>query len=137
MISRHLWLRSTYSCALHEHLPIENSVLQTPSETYKKRRVLQNPRSNLLYASTMGGLSLTSLDCVILVIIPSWLIYLSQRRSAKHPPGPKGYPILGNVFDMMVSEIWVMAWEWGRTYDISFAYSTCFRIKLINKSQGT
>ena len=32
------------------------------------------------------------------------------------PPGPKGYPLIGNLFDMPVHRPWVVYDEWRKTY---------------------
>ena len=32
------------------------------------------------------------------------------------PPGPKGYPIIGNLFDMPVHRPWLVYDEWRKTY---------------------
>lgn len=32
------------------------------------------------------------------------------------PPGPKGYPLIGNLFDMPVHKPWVIYDEWRKTY---------------------
>ena len=32
------------------------------------------------------------------------------------PPGPKGYPLIGNFFDMPVCRPWVVYDEWRKTY---------------------
>ncbi len=66
---------------------------------------------------------LAAVDCVVVVIVFQWLRFLRSRRDMNAPPGPKGYPIIGNVFDMMVPEIWVVAQEWGRKYG---AIQLCF-----------
>ena len=34
------------------------------------------------------------------------------------PPGPKGYPLIGNLFDMPVDKSWVVYDEWRKTYGI-------------------
>ena len=32
------------------------------------------------------------------------------------PPGPKGYPLIGNLFDMATDKPWVVYDEWRKTY---------------------
>jgi hypothetical protein len=36
------------------------------------------------------------------------------------PPGPKGYPLIGNLFDMPVYKLWVVYDEWRKTYGKTF-----------------
>ena len=36
------------------------------------------------------------------------------------PPGPKGYPLIGNLFDMTVDKPWVVFDEWRKTYGRTF-----------------
>ena len=42
------------------------------------------------------------------------------------PPGPKGYPLIGNFFDMPVHKPWVVYDEWRKTY------GKCFIIKCLS-----
>ena len=32
------------------------------------------------------------------------------------PPGPKGYPLIGNLFDMPADKPWIVYDEWRKTY---------------------
>ena len=36
------------------------------------------------------------------------------------PPGPKGYPLIGNLFDMPIYKPWLVYDEWRRTYGTTF-----------------
>ena len=39
-----------------------------------------------------------------------------NSNSLPLPPGPKGYPLIGNLFDMPVHKPWVIYDEWRKTY---------------------
>ena len=46
---------------------------------------------------------------------------LKKRRDSNPnglplPPGPKGYPVIGNLFDMPDDKPWVVYDEWRKTY---------------------
>ena len=36
------------------------------------------------------------------------------------PPGPKGYPLIGNLFDMPAQRSWIVYDEWRRIYGNPF-----------------
>lgn len=41
---------------------------------------------------------------------------LSKKPLGRLPPGPKKWPLLGNILDMPTSKEWLTFIEWGRTY---------------------
>ena len=57
-------------------------------------------------------LSLTSviLGCAALVRLARW------RSQSQLPPGPKGFPIVGNLFDLASTHLWEQFGAWGREY---------------------
>lgn len=56
------------------------------------------------------------IEGTIVAILILWFKQTRLRRAAAVPPGPKGYPLIGNVLDMMVPELWEVAQRWGKTY---------------------
>ena len=39
------------------------------------------------------------------------------------PPGPKGYPLIGNLFDIPRDKPWLVYDEWRKTYGKSWIYN--------------
>jgi hypothetical protein len=40
----------------------------------------------------------------------------SNPKGLPLPPGPKGYPLIGNLFDMPIHYPWLVYKEWSKTY---------------------
>jgi len=42
----------------------------------------------------------------------------ARRKSGRlpYPPGPKGYPIIGSLFEAPTEKAWLTYVEWGKTY---------------------
>lgn len=40
----------------------------------------------------------------------------SNPKGLPLPPGPKGYPLIGNLFDLPVNKAWLVYDEWSKTY---------------------
>ncbi|KZV63197.1 cytochrome P450 [Peniophora sp. CONT] len=66
--------------------------------------------------------SLIALDsffaCSLLVLVSTWLRLQTTkaRRGLPLPPGPPGWPIVGNLFDMPRSNEWLAYHRWGVKY---------------------
>ena len=59
----------------------------------------------------------------LVVLIFSYILFkqLKKRTNANPnrlplPPGPKGYPLLTNLFDMPIDKPWLVYDEWRKTY---------------------
>ena len=56
----------------------------------------------------------------------------ASRRTTPYPPGPKGYPIIGNVFDVPKNPIWEgfakMAQEYGERFVLLRLVPRCSRL---------
>ncbi|EAU81380.2 cytochrome P450 [Coprinopsis cinerea okayama7 len=58
----------------------------------------------------------------LVVVLKQW----SWRRRTKGyptPPGPRGWPILGNIGGMPSTNVWLKFMEWGREYDSGIVYT--------------
>jgi hypothetical protein len=40
----------------------------------------------------------------------------SNPKDLPLPPGPKGYPLIGNLFDLPVDRAWLVYDEWSKIY---------------------
>ncbi|KAF9267037.1 cytochrome P450 [Marasmius fiardii PR-910] len=55
----------------------------------------------------------------VVILIPIGTSYLLLRRSrlkVPYPPGPKGLPFVGNLFQIPLSKQWVKFFEWAKEY---------------------
>lgn len=62
----------------------------------------------------MLSLSPIILYTPIILLVYSWL--RTSTRRGKHPPGPPGYPLVGNVTDIHPKEFWLSVAEWAKQY---------------------
>ncbi len=66
--------------------------------------------------------SLATLDIAIILagLAFVWRVFRRNNRNAPFPPGPKGLPFIGNLFDMPTEREWLTFTKWGEKYGIIF-----------------
>ena len=68
------------------------------------------PVVQVVYNHPYLSLASVILGCAALVRLARW-------RSRSHlPPGPKGYPIVGNLLDLPPTHLWEKFGDWGKQY---------------------
>ena len=57
------------------------------------------------------------LDAVVAVVAVLFVDYvLKRKRRGSLPPGPRGWPLIGNVLDMPKSHEWKTFAQWGEKW---------------------
>ncbi|KAI0315374.1 CyP450 monooxygenase [Amylostereum chailletii] len=73
------------------------------------------------------ALQLVSPLPVLLLVVTAVAIYISRRPATARggyplPPGPKPFPLLGNLLDMPKKHAWVVFREWSKKYNSDVVY---------------
>ncbi|KAI0085090.1 cytochrome P450 [Irpex rosettiformis] len=59
---------------------------------------------------------LSPVIAIILVILSTTVLVLRHKRLRTLPPGPPGWPIIGNLFDIHQESPWIAYSNWSKTY---------------------
>jgi hypothetical protein len=80
----------------------------------------------------------TYLYKTLTILLFGYLIFRELKKDRSNPkglplpPGPKGYPLIGNLFDLPVNNAWLIYDEWFKTYGGPFVIKELFAIILFN-----
>jgi hypothetical protein len=83
-------------------------------------------------------LSISSLGVALLVIAASFVVHRKRRNTRlPYPPGPKGYPVIGNVFDIPQDvPLWKAAVLMGKTHSERLALALCVYELILRSSES-
>ena len=78
----------------------------------------------VIHGSTMPvGEEMHDVLTLLAPILVCWLVvFFSGRRRYRLPPGPRGFPLIGNILDAPKENSHLVFQEWGRRF------STCLMI---------
>jgi hypothetical protein len=64
----------------------------------------------------MSNLIIALIVALALFAIYVFKSFIFRSRTPSLPPGPKGLPLVGNIFDMPSEKEWLAFAKWGETY---------------------
>lgn len=77
------------------------------------------PLGQVLTTFPFNVLELRDVVLTILAFSAVWVVHTSKRRVSL-PPGPKGYPIVGNIFQMPKDHEWLQFNEWAKEHGMNW-----------------
>jgi hypothetical protein len=64
----------------------------------------------------------------------NYLADRTRRQGLQYPPGPRGLPVLGNLFDIPQRAPWETYTRWGKQYGMQLAHSSAQKRNITNGS---
>lgn len=62
---------------------------------------------------------------IVAVLAWSGMRALKNKRNFPPPPGPKGFMLIGNMFDIPKEREWLTYTDWGKKYGILSSTTDC------------
>lgn len=78
------------------------------------------PYTRLRLTMTAAVAPLTA-AVLALALLAGVVLYLGAKPNRRLPPGPKGVPLLGNIFDIPKKREWLAYQRWSREFSAHFA----------------
>ncbi|EKM55880.1 uncharacterized protein PHACADRAFT_209392 [Phanerochaete carnosa HHB-10118-sp] len=78
--------------------------------------------SSVLVPSSLSAVAhsasdLAVLGCALSGLAAAWVVFAAWTRPRRrYPPGPKGLPVLGNIFDVPLENGWLVFRDWAHRY---------------------
>lgn len=69
---------------------------------------------------TMSLLDYWTFTISLSLLCLAYFFRLRHRRPGVYPPGPKPYPIIGNIPDMVTPEPWLLYIKWEEMFQSTF-----------------
>ena len=70
----------------------------------------------------------SAMSSAVLLLTGLLIVFVFLRPRSKQgvlPPGPKPFPLVGNVFDLTSRELWLGATKWGKCFGEYLAPELC------------
>ena len=76
-----------------------------------------------LLPHTMSLISFYLFDLLVVLCAAAFVKYRKrwgnkQQSEAPRPPGPKGLPVIGNIFDLPEVNPWITVQDWSKQYGL-------------------
>jgi hypothetical protein len=68
-------------------------------------------------------LILAAASSLVWLLHNSWMKWTTNPRQLPHPPGPRGYPIIGAMLDLPLKNAWLVYDQWFKKYGRFYAFS--------------
>ena len=78
-----------------------------------------HPEAALSNTFPQTQMTLTQLNFVVSILtvfVVYWIYASGRRQGRKFPPGPKKYPLIGNLLSMPRTLAWETFAKWGQEY---------------------
>lgn len=69
-----------------------------------------------LFATDMTDIMAVQLVILLTIAVYAFLWARKVFNGERLPPGPKGLPILGNLLELSVDDVWVKYRDWGKEH---------------------
>ncbi|GJE96465.1 cytochrome P450 [Phanerochaete sordida] len=83
-------------------------------------------------------LAMAILETLALIVATFFAIQFFKQQRRRYPPGPKGLPVVGNMFDVPLENGWRIFRDWSREYgsDIVHAETLGMHIVVVNSAKA-